>query len=165
LQVQVPETFDVVKDIVDIVVEEINKDKDEEFVTVKGEFENKSVEEIEDMEIKELLEKMAETMLAVSLKLDKLGDLEKLTGLVDDMTEIKSFITNLTKSTESDITEGEVDNKSVATAEAEDLYKETLSQTDNKETPTEEKANGLSPEEEEILKQVTLNLKNLFEKE
>lgn len=132
----------------------------EEFVTVKGEFENKTIEENNDMEIKELLEKISESILTVSVKLDKLNDLEKLTGLVDGVAEIKSFITNLTKSDESD-THEEVDEKSVSKDNTEDLYKDALSQTDNKESEAEN--GGLSPEEEEVLKQVTLNLKSLME--
>jgi hypothetical protein len=128
----------------------------EEFVTVKGEFENKTVEEKDDMEIKEL----AESILAVSVKLDKMDN------ILAEVAEIKSFITNLTKDIEFDIDVEEkevevVDEKSASEDNADDLYKETLSQADNKEIPAEEKADGLSPEDEEIIKQVIANLKNL----
>ena len=129
----------------------------EEFVTVKGEFENKSiVEENTDMEIKELLEKILE-------KLDKLDELDKLDsiGLVlGETTEIKSFIANLTKVPEPVTTE-EGDNKSVSDDKTEDLYTEVLSQDDNKEIQ-ETTTGGITEEEMEILKQVTLNLKNMM---
>jgi len=147
------------------VPEQVTKEETpEELITVKGEFENKNVEENNDMEIKELLEKMLEKLdgLTEAVKTEK-NDLLVFLGneLTQPMVEIKSFITNLTKTNESD-THEEVDEKSVSEDNAEDLYKEALSQDDNKEIQ-EEKADGLSPEEEEILKQVTLNLKNLME--
>jgi uncharacterized protein len=139
--------------------------KEETFVTVKGEFENKSIEEEEklDMEIKELLEQ-------ISGKLDNLSKLDEVfvgmetfgKGISDiavEMAEIKSFITNLTKTPESDKTEDVEEKTTVSDDKTEDLYKELLSQPDNKEVLDEKKEGVLSSEEEEILKQVIANLK------
>lgn len=129
----------------------------EEFVTVKGEFENKSiVEENMDMEIKELLEKILEKLG----KLDELDKLDSIGLVLGETTEIKSFIANLTKVPEPVITE-EGDNKSVSDDKTEDLYTEVLSQDDNKEIQ-ETTTGGITEEEMEILKQVTLNLKNMM---
>lgn len=115
----------------------------EEFVTVKGEFENKTIEENTDMEIKEQLDEI----------------MGKIESVFTEITEIKSFITNLTKTVESD-TSIEDDKTPVSEDTTEDLYKDALSQDDNKEI-VEEKADGLSPEDEEIIKQVIANLKNM----
>jgi len=133
---------------------------DEEYVTVKGEFENKSIEEKDDMETKELLEKISEKIDNVFLSMEAFD--KELGGINAEVAEIKSFITNLTKDVEFDI---DVEEKEIVTEESvsndntDDLYKETLSQDDNKEI-LEEKADGLSAEDEEIIKQVIANLKN-----
>jgi len=132
----------------------------EEFVTVKGEFENKSIEEKDDMETKELLEKISEKIDNVFLSMEAFD--KELGGINAEVAEIKSFITNLTKDVGFDI---DVEEKEIVTEESvsndntDDLYKETLSQDDNKEI-LEEKADGLSAEDEEIIKQVIANLKN-----
>ena len=128
----------------------------EEFVTVKGEFENKSiVEENTDMETKELLEQIIAKMDG----LDR-ATANQLEIFNTEIAEIKSFITNLTKVPEPVTTE-EGDNKSVSDDKTEDLYTEVLSQDDNKEIQ-ETTTGGITEEEMEILKQVTLNLKNMM---
>jgi hypothetical protein len=159
VMVQVPEK---------IVMEETaekSESSTEEFVTVKGEFENKekavektteeNTEEV-DMDIKELFEQIMEKLEVME---------EDYTALSSDVTEIKSFITNLTKSDESDTSEIEDVDDPESKDETGDLYKETLSQVDNEGDQPEVEKEGLSSEDDEILKQVVENLKQTLLKE
>lgn len=139
------------------VPEQINEEAtSEEFVTVKGEFENENKEtaevkeevkedtnEEEDMtiqEIKDLFEQIAE-------KLELIEDSQAV--ITEDVANIKSFIGNLTKVDENDTSE--VDSKSASDDDkADNLYDDLLNQDDNKEVVGETE-DELTEEEQKVL--------------
>lgn len=144
-QVQVPDQIDK------------NEASTEEFVTVKGEFENTENEE-NDMDLKEIKEMLG----VITEKLDVIEDEQE--SMFEELANIKSFITNLTKSEESDTTE--VDGKSDSTEEkSDDLYDDLLSQTDNKEIVEPEEKELLTAEEQELLLQTIKAVKEKLNSE
>lgn len=158
-----------------------NIEKEEEFITAKGEFEHIK-EEIKDMEkeLDNIEEKAGATLSSKNKKrlsdaLDLIKqvideatkpdeqnqeDEEKDITLVDVMDQIDIIVSDIDDIKEYIETQSK-DNGDEDIEEKDSLqdeYEKVLSQDDNKDQ--EEKADGLSAEDEEIIKQVIANLKN-----